>query len=285
VTRHQHAGGSSTSALRQRDILVDGRRVRYVDAGDGPPIALIHGLGGSWQNWLENLPDLGRDHRVIALDLPGFGRSDPVPRPRSLAPHAATVAALLDRLGTGPTLVVGHSMGGLVAERLALQRPELVNGLVLVGAGGGGVGVRQMFAVHGMLVARRLAARPAVARRLARVRRLRHQALAGVVHDPACIPAALAEDMMAAFVAPGFADAVRVGLREDLRAELARIGCPALLVWGDRDRILPVSRANELAGLLPDAELEVWPGVGHCPMLERPAAFNARVRTFSVNVR
>jgi pimeloyl-ACP methyl ester carboxylesterase len=265
----------------ERDILVDGRRLRYVDVGVGPVLLLVHGLGGSWQNWLENIPKLSRDHRVIAVDLPGFGRSDRVPRLRSLAPYAASVVSLLDRLGVADAVVVGHSMGGFVSERLTLQRPDLVRGLVLVSAGGSAVGPRQVAAVQGMLAMRRVAANPGAARRMAQIPWLRRCALAGFVHDPSCVSGRLAEHLMENFIAPGFADAVRVGLREDLRHALHRISAPTLLIWGDRDRVLPVSRARQLAELIPDASLEVWSHVGHCAMLERPVRFNARIRRFT----
>ena len=117
-----------------------GARLRYLVAGDGELLLLVHGLGGSAANWLALAPLLLPGRRLIVPDLPGHGGSDPLPAAASLTAYADSLAALLD----GPAAVVGHSLGGAIALRLAIRRPELVSALVLAGAAGisSGRGVR-----------------------------------------------------------------------------------------------------------------------------------------------
>jgi pimeloyl-ACP methyl ester carboxylesterase len=105
--------------------------------------------------------------------------------------------------------------------------------------------------------------------------------LAGFVHDPDCLSPELAAEIVPLMAAPGFAEAVLAGAAAATPGKAARIECPTLLIWGDRDRILPVSQAQELAGSLPDARLEVLRDVGHCPMFETPAEFNALLAGFA----
>jgi pimeloyl-ACP methyl ester carboxylesterase len=120
---------------------IDGRSVNYADYGeardDARPVVLVHGLGGCWQNWLEQIPRLAADgRRVIALDLPGFGASE-MPREKiSIEGFGRTVDALCDQLDLGQVVLVGHSMGGFTAAEMAIQFPRRVERLVLEAAAG-----------------------------------------------------------------------------------------------------------------------------------------------------
>src|SRR4051794_13216130 len=115
-------------------VLVDGSELEYVDLGSGPAMVFIHGLGASWQSWLENLPFFARSHRCVALDLAGFGVSGPVAGDVSIERYARSVAGLLERLEISRAAVVGNSMGGFIALELAVAFPEMVERLVLVSA-------------------------------------------------------------------------------------------------------------------------------------------------------
>src|SRR5919202_3088484 len=121
-----------------RDVDVAGRRVHYVDLGEGddPPFLLVHGLSGNWQNWLENIPRLSTERRVVALDLPGFGQSDDPVEKITMSGYGRAVDELAERLGLGEVVLVGNSMGGFVAAETAIQIPERVERLVLVLAAG-----------------------------------------------------------------------------------------------------------------------------------------------------
>ena len=109
--------------FEERWLTVHGARVRYYVGGDGPPLLLVHGLGGAASNWTELAPLLARHRRLLVLDLPGHGGSSPLPSAPTLNPFADVVATVAEREGMLPAAVVGHSLGGVVALRLALRRP------------------------------------------------------------------------------------------------------------------------------------------------------------------
>src|SRR5918999_3042335 len=115
-------------------IEIAGRRVNYLEygGGDGPPVLLIHGLAGNWQNWLENIPRIGAERRVLALDLPGFGESEMPAEDISITGYARCVHEFCERLELPPAVVVGNSMGGFVAAEVCIRFPELCDRLVLV---------------------------------------------------------------------------------------------------------------------------------------------------------
>ncbi len=107
-----------------------------IGSGDEHPIVFIHGLGGQWQNWLENIPRFAQDRRVIVPDLPGFGLS-PMPHEKiTIEFYGRVIADLCAELELGPCVVVGNSMGGYIASELAIEHPELVERLMLVSAAG-----------------------------------------------------------------------------------------------------------------------------------------------------
>jgi pimeloyl-ACP methyl ester carboxylesterase len=264
------------------DATVLGRRLRYVDIGEGPPLLLVHGLGGCWQWWLENLPVLSQHSRVIAVDLPGFGESEPLPPPGKMATQVESLAALLDQLGLDRVTLVGHSMGGLIAMMFAFEHPDRLNGLVPVCAGGVDLGPRRLAAiVQGFLAFNAWFKRPAVNRAFAQRPRLRRLMFTGVTGDPSALSPQLGAVLVPRLASgPGFVDAVISAGAMEGAIEAERIVTPSLLIWGGRDPILPVRGAQALAERMPDARLEVLAGVGHCPMFERPAHFNELLAAF-----
>ncbi|MEA2288165.1 MAG: hypothetical protein QOD55_162 [Solirubrobacteraceae bacterium] len=271
----------------RRTVEVDGRRVNVVDMGAGdPPVVFIHGLSGSWQNWLENLPHFARGHRVIALDLPGFGHSEMPAEPISIAGYARFVDRLLDRLGVGAAVIVGNSMGGFIGAEIAIRFPARVERLVLVSAAGLNVehqrhdralaalrrGQTLLIAWGGYLGARSeaLASRPGARRLLMGV----------VVHRPDRLPAALIAEQVRGSGNPGFVDALDALTSYPIRDRLGEIACPTLVVWGREDLLVPVRDADEFEALIENARKVVWRHTGHMPMLERPGAFNALADAF-----
>src|SRR5215210_885901 len=126
-------------ASELKKIEVGGTPINYVDVGSGheEPVVLVHGLGGQWQNWLENIPRLAQERRVLALDLPGFGLTpEPDDGEVSIPGFGRCVDAFCEKLGLGEVDMVGNSMGGFVAAEVATQFPERVSRLVLVSAAG-----------------------------------------------------------------------------------------------------------------------------------------------------
>jgi pimeloyl-ACP methyl ester carboxylesterase len=127
---------TNLAGLEPKDLVTGGISIHYYTGGEGEPLLLLHGLAGASGNWVELLPDLLQRHRVIAVDLPGHAGSAKAPRGTSMDDFAAVAAGVLEAEVERPALVAGHSLGGLVALRLARARPELVCGLLLVSPAG-----------------------------------------------------------------------------------------------------------------------------------------------------
>jgi pimeloyl-ACP methyl ester carboxylesterase len=270
----------------QRWVTIDGRLVNVIELGSGPPVVFIHGLSGSWQNWLEQLPVFARDHRVIAFDLPGFGASE-MPREKiTISGYGRFVDALLDEIGVGSAAVVGNSMGGFIGIELAIRFPERVERLVLVSAAGLSIQYlrnERALAVLGALGNRLAAYSGWVASRsdaLAR-RPVARRAIFGIVaHRPDRLPGPLVAEQVRGSGKPGFIPALDALTDYPIRDRLGEIACPTLIVWGAEDKLVPARDADDFARLIPNSRKVVWPETGHVAMLERPEAFNALVQAF-----
>ena len=252
------------------DAQVRGRVVRYVDVGAGPSVVLIHGQGGSWQWWLRVIPAISRRARVIAIDLAGFGGSEPISSGDVFDEHVATVIGLLDHLRLAATTIVGHSMGGLLSLKIASDHPDRVAGLMLIGAGSESIGrVRLAAILAGFRLFDRVFGIAAVPRVIARRPLLRTVFFALAVSRPRCVTRALAEEVLPRMTSPGFIATMEAAGAEVTKATPYAVRCPALLTWGGRDRIVPLASGRRLAAGIPDARLVVLDDVGHCPMIER----------------
>jgi pimeloyl-ACP methyl ester carboxylesterase len=255
--------------------LINNLRLRYLDYGSGPALVLLHGMAASWQWWLENIPALAQHHRVIAVDLPGFGQSEPLPAPAEMATHARAVLDLLAQLDIESATVSGHSMGGLVALEVFIADPRRVRNLILVDSGGVPMPERRLAVV--LVVLRICAAilrRRFIRRALATKPWVRRLALRAAFRDPRAMSPELAAETMPLFGGPGFVDAVAAAGRAVHATVPEAITCPVLLVWGERDAIAPPWCAQEMHDRLPDSELVVFAGAGHTPMIEFPDQFN-----------
>lgn len=255
--------------------LVNNLRVRYLDHGSGSAVVLLHGFAASWHWWLENIPALARHHRVIAVDLPGFGNSEPLPAPAEMATQAHTVLALLAQLDIESATVSGHSMGGLVALEMYAADPERVRNLILVDAGGAPMPERRLAVI---MVALRICVailrRPLVRRALATKPWVRRVALGAAFRDTRAMSQELAGRTMPVFGGPGSVDAVGAAGRSVRATVPESITCPVLLVWGERDVIVSPRSARQMHDRLPDSELVVLASSGHSPMIEFPDRFN-----------
>lgn len=276
----------------QRWLQIDGGPVNVIEIGPdgadaGQPLVFVHGLSGCWANWLEQLPVLAERHRVITLDLPGFGGS-PMPAERiTISGYARLLDQLLDRLGIDAAAVVGNSMGGFIAAELAIAFPQRVERLVLVSAAGLSTTnnpsatralpaltrMERLLAAGGAWV---VSKSDAVARRA----RLREALLNVVVAHPGRLPAALAAEQLRGAGKPGFLQGLQAVLDYDVRERLPEIACPTLIVWGAKDRLITVRDADVFASLIPNSRKVVYEDTGHMSMLERPAAFNALLEDF-----
>jgi len=267
-------------------LEIAGTEVNYLDIGEQGnlrPIVMLHGLGGQWQHWLENIPRFSRQRRVVAIDMPGFGLSEMPHEEVTIELYARVVAELSRRLDLAPVVVVGNSMGGYVAAELAIDYPQIVERLMLVSAAGvsqADIAQRPLLAAAkaaGLVVTFNAAQLPLVARRP----HLRHWALNVLLRHPSVIRSDMAyEGLMKGTGRPGFGPALRACLNYDFRERLPQIGCPTLVVWGERDMIIPVSDADRYVRLIPGARKRVLPDTGHLPMVERPPTFDALLEEF-----
>jgi pimeloyl-ACP methyl ester carboxylesterase len=279
-----------------RTVDLDGP-VHYVDFGgpdDGPAVVLVHGLGGSHLNWDLLAPLLNGHARVLALDLPGFGRSEPGARKASVVANAVALDRFLAEVVGEPAVLVGNSMGGMLSLLAAGARPAAVTGLVLLDPAVPGPRraldplVAAMFAVYAV---------PFVGERFLRMRRTRQSELVRVREmlelvgvDPDGVPPEVidrsvtllqeredVEGMDRAFLA-----AARSLLRvladpRRYRTAMASIRVPVLLVHGDRDRLIPVAAARDIARRHPTWRYVEMADVGHVPQLQVPEKLAAEV--------
>jgi pimeloyl-ACP methyl ester carboxylesterase len=261
--------------------------VNTIDMGEGPAIVFVHGLSGSWPNWLEQLPVFAKDHRAIAMDLPGFGHS-PMPHEHiTISSYGRILDGLLDTLEVDAATLVGNSMGGFVSAELAIAFPQRVERLVLVSAAGiSTYRHRDVERIEPYL--RRVAPMVALytgwtaARSdwIARRARLRNLSLGLVTRHPSRLPAPLAAEQLRGAGKPGFMQALRANVDYPVSERLPEIACPTLIVWGDEDKIIPVSDASVFEELIPNSRKAIFEGTGHMAMIERPAAFNEMLREF-----
>jgi 2-hydroxy-6-oxonona-2,4-dienedioate hydrolase/4,5:9,10-diseco-3-hydroxy-5,9,17-trioxoandrosta-1(10),2-diene-4-oate hydrolase len=258
--------------LEERFAEVRGCRVRYLVGGEGEPLVLVHGLGGAASNWFALAPLLLGGRRLLVPELPGHGGSSPLAAAPALSTYADRVASLMEREGISPAPVVGHSLGGAVALRLAIRRPELVSGLVLAGAAGISSGTRT--ARYALTVTGTLKPGKRIAPHRARV--ARSVALKQLVFgrwgaaDPPALPVEVAESFLEGPERhTDTISAARALMREDPRADLDRVRCPALVLWGARDNQLPIADGFEYARRL-HAPLRVIADCGHLLIGERP---------------
>jgi pimeloyl-ACP methyl ester carboxylesterase len=260
--------------------------LHYHEAGDGPPLLLLHGSGpgvSAWANYRGNLPAFAEHFRTLALDFPGFGKSySPAGNPMPAALPA--VVDFLDALGLDAVPVVGNSMGGNVAARLAAGHPERVGRLVTIG--GVGLSLLSPAPPEGIILLVRFVEDPTRERLL--------EWMESMVHDPGLLteefvemrwqaasdPAALA-DVRALFNSGSLAAMRNRGaMAADSVGMLTRIQAPTLVTWGRDDRVTPLDGALAAMRLIPRAELHVFHDCGHWAMIERKDEFESTVLSY-----
>jgi pimeloyl-ACP methyl ester carboxylesterase len=268
--------------FEERFAQVRGSRLRYLVRGEGEPLVLVHGLGGAAANWLALAPLLLRGRRLLVPELPGHGGSEPLPAAPNLNAYADSLAALIEREGFPPAAVVGHSLGGAIALRLAIRRPDAVSCLVLAAAAGISSGTRSAryaLTITGIL-------KPG--RRIAPHRRLvaRSPGLKSLVFgrwgaaDPQALPAEVVEAFLSGPARhTDTVSAAKALMQDDPRADLDRVRCPSLVLWGARDNQLPIGDAFDYVRRL-RGRLRVIADCGHLLIGERPDACADAIESF-----
>lgn len=268
-----------------RAVTIAGRRVHVVEIGGGAgtPVLFVHGLGGRWQSWLENIPRIAKHRRVVAVDLPGFGRSQMPTEPISIPLYAGIIDQVCDLLELDAVLLVGNSMGGFVAVEMALRFPERVDRIALVSAAAVSIADFNPLPATGLFaaLARTPLGGPTGMRAVLARRRARHLAFAMVVRHPTRIGTDMLAELAGGRGAPGLTAALGAMARHDVRGELPRITVPTLIVHGREDMLVPVADSVWLSEQLADARLEIFEDTGHLAMVERPARFNDALLAFA----
>jgi len=268
-------------------VSLHGRAVSYAEEGSGPVLLLIHGMGGSYENWQAVIEPLARHHTVVAPDLPGHGASAPGAGDYSLGALAAGLRDLLLALGYDRATLVGHSLGGGIAMQLAYQFPELAERLVLVSSGGLGPEVSLILRAAALPGAELFLA--ATARAGSKAGSTLARGLSAVGLRPTVDVAEVARgytsladpDRRAAFLATLRSVIGARGQRVDASDRLYLVASmPVLIVWGARDPIVPVHHGERAHEAIAGSRLEIFEGVGHLPQLEAPARFVTVVERF-----
>ncbi len=266
--------------LDHRSVRLHGRDIAYVVGGEGPTLLLIHGIGGDWRTWEPVLDGLALNHHVVAVDLPGHGGSTKGPGDYSLGTLASALRDLSGALGIEKATVVGHSLGGGIAMQFAYQFPERCDRIVLVSSGGLGPDV-------GLIL--RLATLPGselflsltapVARWLVDLaasagQKLRIRAAADAEHYARAYTALADPESRAAFLGTLRGVVGTSGQLVDARDRLYLAGhMPTLIVWGERDGVLPADHGHAAHEAIPGSRLEIFDDAGHLPQLDDPGRF------------
>jgi len=262
------------SGFEERFAETKGCRLRYFVGGpaEGAPLVLVHGLGGCAANWVDVAPLLAETRRVLIPELPGHGLSTPLPAVPNLAVFADRIALVAEREQLLPAAFVGHSLGAVVALRLALGRPEDVNALVLAAAAGISSASRR--ARYGLRILGIIGPRRFVAPWADSVADSPFLRYAVFGHWGAADPLSLSPAAVNGFLAgtrltSDSVSAARAVVVDDVRPELGELRCPTLVLWGARDSQLTLADGFEFARRL-DAPLRVIGDCGHLLIGERP---------------
>ena len=269
----------------KKDINIWGVNIRYVQAGEGPVVLLLHGLGTSLITWYCNIDALAEaGFTVIALDLPGYGDSDK-PGHLNYDPESASefLYDFTQELGLGQLSLVGSSAGSLIVGLYALEHPESVDKLVLVGPGGLGQKVSWFLRLMSIPVVGELVYRPRLHDRIAITK--------WIFHRPPDFLDELLPEMYRVRGLPGARTAMLRSVRssinywglrhqQNILNRLRDLPVPLLTVWGEEDSIIPISQADAVREALPESIVYTVPDCGHWPQMEQHELFNGLLTRF-----
>jgi pimeloyl-ACP methyl ester carboxylesterase len=244
--------------------------------GEGEPIVLLHGLGASRAVWKRVAPALAADRLVLAPDLPGFGESEPAGTGFDLERAARKLALALEKRAGKPFDLVGNSLGGAVAIQLAVLRPELVRRLVLSAPAGFSPARWPLPLTAGKVVGPALALRRVFGTPLVASPTARRALLTGAIAEPQTLSATDARTMLeGSRGSKRIGPAVEAVMRADLEPLLERLERPPGLIWGRRDRVVPIATLERIRAARPEVDVEILEDAAHVPQLEQPVEYLA----------
>jgi 4,5:9,10-diseco-3-hydroxy-5,9,17-trioxoandrosta-1(10),2-diene-4-oate hydrolase len=271
--------------LKHKTVALNGVNIHYVEAGEGPAVLLMHGLGSSLDTWRRNVQPLAdAGYKILAPDLPGHGDSD---KPKSLRydPLAAVdfTIRFLDALGVQKASLVGNSAGGLVAAMFALEYPERTDRLTLVAPGGLGRQISWFLRLMSVPVIGEFLYHPWTYNLMGINKR--------VFHEPSSVPDGVFAEMARVHALPGSIRATLRSLRSSinfmgLRPEwqvldrLSQISAPLMCLWGEQDNVIPISHSGLIKNAIPQSLVRTLPQCGHWPHMEKADEFNTLLTRF-----
>jgi pyruvate dehydrogenase E2 component (dihydrolipoamide acetyltransferase) len=257
--------GAAASAYQFVDV--DGIRVRYARRGGGARhVLLLHGFGGDLDNWLFNIDALAERHTVVALDLPGHGQSDRTRPGRTLGDLGRFVTRFLDAVEIPSAHVVGHSLGGAIAAQMALDHPDRVDSVALIGSAGLGEEINTAYTEGFVAAQSRRDLKPLVEQLFARPELVTRQLLDDVLKYKRL-------DGVSELLSELGGDLFPHGRqREQPGRRVGETGKRVLVLWGAEDRIIPVKQAGQAP---PSATVKIIEGAGHMVQMEKAGEVNA----------
>lgn len=254
-------------------IVVDNQLVHYEVLGRGRPVLFLHGWMGSWRYWFPTMERVAEQYRTYSFDFWGFGESRRKNTPESIQNYSAQVIRFLNELGIDRVMLVGHSMGGMVALKTAIDHPNRIVRVAAVGAPIVGDSLSWLLKLTNQQIIANTFARTSWLRRFM----FRH--FLGETNDPA-VSEILDDSLKSSSTT--LQRSVSSMWRTDLRPELTRLNVPALIVHGGRDEVVNPNQAD-LFRNIPSAKVVVMPHSRHFPFLEEPERFNETLLHFLAN--
>ena len=267
------AGGATALALQiyrrpvetaisvaRAGLLLAGVREEVCDVGNfpihfycagrrGTPIVLIHGLGNSAEVWSPLILQLSKEYLVYALDLPGFGKTPAAPEGYTIATHVLYLKRFLDALGFQQVTLVGNSLGGWIATRFAVAYPERVHHLYLLNSAG--LRREQLNSPY------------------AEDREAAHRSAGNMLGYSMPLPGFILDDLVRISQMPAYRHFITgYDPQEELDTVLSQVQAPTTIIWGDQDKIFPITCAHDLHEGIANSELVILKGVGHLPQIQ-----------------
>jgi pimeloyl-ACP methyl ester carboxylesterase len=276
--------------VSSQQIAIGGVQLQYSDEGnrlDSTPLLLIHGTSSSLRTWDGVTAQLKSQYRIIRFDLPGFGLTGPNPnRDYSTSYYNQVIDSLLTALHVSRVIIVGNSLGGSIATQYAIYQPSKVRGLVLVDAAGlppakkttGAIGFK-------------LAQMPVINRLLTIItpRELVKKSLQDAYGDTRKVTDSLTTQYFDMLTREGnrqaLIDRMRQGWQVTDSNFLTKVEAPTLIVWGSKDRLIPVENAELFQQKIKNSQVHIWDNLGHVPMEEDPVAFSDILRKWVIQLK
>ena len=272
------ATATTTAESTSRFADVGGFRLHYNEIGSGPAVVMLHGGGpgaSGWSNFQRNIGAFADHHRTLLVDMPQFGQSDSVVVNEPRSQHSArAICTLLDKLGIEKASLVGNSMGGGASINFAIDYPNRIDKLVVMGSSGAGQSIFSPMPTEGIKILNQVFDNPTTEgmRRLIQV----------MVYDSSFVTDELLQDRLQAALNPGHLEARKksVNSQRDFSHDLGNIKAPTLIIWGKDDRTVPLDTGLRLLAAVPGSRMHIFGQCGHWAQLEHADEFNRLVLDF-----